>query len=67
MELIAYRHSWGEDRVCFHDDDGGLRSLPVAWTSVVAADPVVVIGAGRSAFRVADLLELAGLVERIRG
>ena len=40
-----------------------LVSVPAAWTSVCGPDPVVVVSAGRSAFRVQDLMELARLVE----
>jgi len=34
-------------------------SLPTSWTYVGAVDPWVALAAGRSLFRVADLLELA--------
>ena len=61
-ELVAHRHNWGEDRVYYHDDAGRLRALPAAWTSVTGADPVIAIGGGGSAFRVADLLELVALL-----
>ncbi len=61
--LVTYRHNWGEDRVYVHDDDGRLVSLPAGWTSLVPPDPFVVVSAGRSAFRVQDLLELACLIE----
>ncbi len=43
-----------------------LRSIPVRWTSAVAADPLVVISAGRSMYRVADLLELAKLTREVQ-
>lgn len=62
---MTYRHNWGEDRVYFHDDEGRLRSMPVAWTSVNLADPVAVLGAGRSPFRVVDLLELVRLIDAL--
>ncbi len=39
-----------------------MESLPARWTSVVAEDALVVISAGRSMYRVPDLLELARLV-----
>ena len=65
FKLVTYRHNWGEDRVYYHDSDGELRSLPARWTSVFPADPFVVIAAGRSCFRVEDLLELADLLERL--
>ena len=62
FELLDYRKCWGEDRVFYLDEAGTLRSLPARWTSAVADDPLVVIGAGRSLFRVPDLLELVALV-----
>jgi hypothetical protein len=61
-DLIDYRHFWAEDRVVYVDERGVACSLPARWTSVVAADPTVVISAGRSHFRVADLVELAKLL-----
>ncbi len=36
--------------------------MPVAWTSLATADPFVVVAAGRSRFRVADLIALVGLL-----
>jgi len=65
-DLVAYRHNWGEDRVYFHDEDGRLRSMPATWTSVNPADPVAAIGAGRSPFRVSDLLDLVRLIAALR-
>ena len=41
-------------------------SVPATWTDIVAEDPVVQLGAGRSLFRVDDLLELAQLAQRLR-
>jgi hypothetical protein len=60
-ELVVRRQNWGEDRVCVRDEHGEVRSLPTAWTDMVAADPFVVMAAGRCPFRVTDLLELADL------
>src|SRR6201987_3623284 len=54
--------AWGEDRVCYRDDTGGLRYLPTAWTSIAPPDPFVQRSAGRSHFRVEDLLRLATLI-----
>ena len=59
--------NWGANRVYYHDGGGQLRSLPAAWTSVVAEDPVVTAGAGQSAFRVADLLALSRLLAGMSG
>jgi hypothetical protein len=43
--------------------DDQLRSVPAGWTDVIAPDPFVVVAAGRSPLRVAELLALAALVE----
>jgi len=42
-----------------------VRTLPATWTSIVPPDPSVVLATGRAAFRVADLLTLAHLMQRI--
>ena len=47
----------------YHDEEGKLCSLLAGWTSVSPVDPFVVLAAGRSPFRLADLLELCRLVE----
>ena len=60
--LVTIRHNWGEDRVYFHDGQGRLSCVPASWTDAVAADPVVAVSAGRSPFRLEDLLELTRLV-----
>jgi hypothetical protein len=66
FELVAYRQNWGEERVHLHDEDGQLFSLPAGWTDAAAADPFVVIAAGRCAFTMAGLLALADLAGRLR-
>jgi hypothetical protein len=60
--LIAVRNNWGEDRVYYCDYEGRLISVPASWTDVVPPDPVVTVSAGRSPFRLEDLLELTRLV-----
>jgi hypothetical protein len=65
-KLVTYCHGWGSHRVYFHDDKGRLRKIPACWTDVVADDPFVVVAAGRSAFRVADLFSLADLIEALQ-
>uniref|UniRef100_UPI0028C3DE11 DUF5372 family protein n=1 Tax=Pseudoxanthomonas sp. TaxID=1871049 RepID=UPI0028C3DE11 len=62
--LIERRNAWGEERVYFHDDTGRVRRLTAAWTSAVAADPFASVSAGRSHFRVDDLLHLVALIAR---
>ena len=66
FEFVARRRNWGEDRVYYHDERGELGSLPTGWTDAADTDPFVVLAAGRSPFRIADLLDLADLVEQVR-
>ena len=63
---MVHRHNWGEDRVYYRDCRGHLTSLPASWTSVVPEDTFVTVAAGRSRFRVEDLVALAALVLRLR-
>jgi len=42
-------------------------SVRPQWTDIVASDPEVVLGRGQALFRVADLLELALLIDRLNG
>ena len=62
LRLIDEYLAWGEDRVCFRDDKGALRFLPTAWTTLAPPDPFVQMSAGRSHFRVEDLLRLTTLI-----
>jgi Family of unknown function (DUF5372) len=52
--------------VFYLEEKGELRSFPARWTSAVADDPLVMISAGRSMFRVDDLLELVLLIQGIK-
>jgi len=65
FEFVKRHRSWRDDRVYFRDAAGELVSLPAAWTDAVAPDPFVIVSAGRSAFRIADLVELTGLVAEL--
>lgn len=47
----------------FEDQAGRVRTLPASWTSVVAPDPFVVLSAGRSLFRLDELVRLVALVQ----
>ena len=66
IDFVERQQRWGEDRVFYRDRRGHLVSLPARWTSVVPEDPFVVVAAGRSRFRVEDLVELAAAVRRLR-
>jgi hypothetical protein len=66
LRLVTVRHNWDEARAYYHDSQGRLMSIPTRWTDLAASDPFVVLSAGRSAFRVEDLLELVRLLEGLR-
>jgi hypothetical protein len=63
--LLGVRQTWSEDRVFFVDADGVQHSLPVGWTDVVEPDVFVTLAAGRSPFRLADLITLAQIVDGV--
>jgi hypothetical protein len=65
--LLERRSVWGDERVYFHDDAGRLRRLPIAWSNIGTPDAFEVISAGRSHFRVEDLLQLVSLIDRQKG
>ncbi len=65
FEFVKRRKNWRADRVYFFDGAGELACVPAEWTDVVAPDPFVVMAQGRCPFRLAGLLELAELVERL--
>ena len=65
FEFVNRRKNWQSDRVYFFDDTGELACLPAEWTDVVPGDRFVVVSAGRSPFRAADLLELAELIREL--
>ena len=67
IDFVEWRHNWGEDRVFYRDRQGHMASLPARWTSVEAEDPFVVVAAGRSRFRVVDLIDLATLLRTRSG
>jgi hypothetical protein len=52
-------------RLLLQIDDATVRSVPPQWTDLVAPDPEIIIGKCRALFRVADLMELARLVDQL--
>jgi len=66
FELIACRRNWGEDRVWFRDPEGRVHTLPRSWTDAGGVDRFVAVAEGRSLFRVAELIELAGQIEGLK-
>jgi len=66
FEVVSHRKYFTEDRVYFFDESGGYRSIPAQFTSLAPKDPFVVMSAGRSHFRVEDLLELTKMLEKLK-
>ena len=64
--FVAVRQTWGQDRVFFCDEDGRQWSIPRAWTDMRDEDPLVTVAAGRSPFRVPDLVTLGELLDGLR-
>jgi hypothetical protein len=67
LELTAQAREWGEDRVYYRDSTGRTRFLPARWTSMAAAEPFVLISAGRAYFRVEDLVRLHNRLKELAG
>jgi len=66
FELLGYAHTWGEQRVFFRaPGEARVRSLPAGWTDVEGPDVFRILAAGRSFFRVEELLALAVLLESL--
>ncbi len=65
--FVAARYNRFGKRLLLRFDDGVTCPVPAHWTDLVAPDPEVVMGRGRSALRVIDLIELAKLTAALGG
>jgi uncharacterized protein DUF5372 len=65
LVCVGERYNRYGRRLLLQAGDGTVWSLPPQWTDLVAPEPEVVMGGGRALCRVADLVELAGLVTRL--
>ena len=57
----------GVEWIQYTGEDGTLRTIRQAWTSAATVDLFVGMAAGRSPFRVSDLLALAALLDGLVG
>ena len=62
FSIVTIRQNWGEELLYYLDQNGRLVAIPARWTDRIEPDPVVTISAGRSPFRLHDLLELTRMV-----
>ena len=65
LVCVGERYNRAGKRLLLRVDDSAICSVPPQWTDMVTPDPEVVMGQGRALFRVADLVDLAQLVERL--
>ncbi len=65
LACLGERYNRYGRRLLLQIDDQTICSVPPQWTDLVAQDPEIVMGERRALFRVADLVELARLVERL--
>jgi hypothetical protein len=65
LVAVGERYNRYGMRLLLQVDDQTVCSVPPQWTDLVAGDPEIVMGEQRALFRVADLVELARLVERL--
>ena len=64
--MVMVRHNLGEAIFYYRNAEGRVVSVEARWTNVVPPDPVVAVSAGRSPFRLEDLLEIARLVAALQ-
>jgi hypothetical protein len=65
LVCVGERYTRYGTRLLLRADEEHVYAVPRQWTDAVAPDPEVVLGGGRGVLRVADLLELAGLVSHL--
>lgn len=66
LDFIERRVNWGDDLLFYRDRRGYVTALPTRWTSLEDEDLFLVVSAGRSHFRVADLIDLAALITELQ-
>ena len=66
MVCVGERYNRYGRRLLLRVDDKTVCSVPREWTDLAVPDPEVVLGQGRALFRVADLVDLARLLARLR-
>jgi hypothetical protein len=62
---VGERYNVHGKRLLLQVDEVRICSVPPQWTDIAASDPEIIIGKHRALFRVADLLELARLVNQL--
>jgi hypothetical protein len=66
FEVLYFRRDWGDDRVGYCNESDSQATIPISFTNLRTPDPFVEMAAGRTRFRVEDLIELTKLVETFK-
>ena len=67
LACVGERYNRSGRRLLLRVDEATVCSVPPQWTDLVAPDPELGMGEQRALFRVADLLELARLIDQLGG
>lgn len=62
---VGERYTRYGRRLLLQVDEATVCAVPPQWTDLVAPDPEIIIGKHRALVRVADLVELARLIEQL--
>jgi hypothetical protein len=65
LPCVGERFNRSGKRLLLQVNEAVICSVPPSWTDLLAPDPEVMIGERRALFRVADLIALAQLVDRL--
>ena len=66
LDFVERRPGWGDDIIFYRDHLGYVTALPTRWTSLQEEDPFLAVSAGRSHFRVCDLIDLTILIAEVQ-
>ena len=65
IQVIKVQHFKTGEALVFYRTDKKLVTMPLAWTDLDSPDPFITLSAGRSPFRLTDLVQLAKLVKEV--
>jgi len=65
IQVIKIQHFKTGEALVFYRTDKKLVTMPLAWTDLASPDPFITLSAGRSPFRLTDLVQLAKLVKEM--
>ena len=66
FDILNFVYVCHEHKIFFHDEQENVASIPVAWTNFLPEDPFVAVSAGRSFFRIDDLIQLFQKIQTLK-